>query len=123
MLKPKIKLELDSAEVFDRLSILEVKKTYSQDPLVKQSLNEQCLDLMNLINLELGYDNARRVYLSQEYANLYNVNRAIFEAIDKLKKEDIAPKVVDNLNYNRYTAKKELQEKFFGQLDEIKIGY
>lgn len=123
MLKPRIKLELDSAEVFDRLSILEIKKTHCSAPLTRQDLNEQCLELMNLINIELGYDNARRVYLSQEYVNLYNVNRDLFESIDKLKKQDIAPKTIDDLNYQRYKTKKALQEKFFGQLEEIKIGY
>lgn len=122
-MKPKINFELDTAEVYDRLSILEVKKAHCKDVAISQSLAEQCLDIMNLLNIELGYDNARQVYLSSEYKKLYLANYEIFELIDKLKSEDISPKDVDSKNYLRYSAKKALQEKFFGELEEIKLGY
>lgn len=121
--KAKIKVELDCAEVFDRLSILEIKKMFCFNLDTKKYLAQSSLELMNLLNLELTYDFARMVYLSPEYVNLFNANRSLFKAIDDLKRGDIDAKSVDDLNYQRYKAKAALQEKYFGKLEEIKIGY
>lgn len=121
--KTKIKVELDCAEVFDRLSILEAKKSFCSDYETKKFLSESAMDLMNLLNQELTYNFALMVYLSEEYKRLAFVNRALFKAIDDLKKNEIDAKSVDSLNYDRYKFKKDLQEKYFGELTEVKIGY
>jgi hypothetical protein len=78
---------------------------------------------MALLNTELTYNFARLVYLSPEYVNLFNINRSLFQAVDDLKRGDVSAKTADDLNYRRYNAKKALQAKYFGELEEIKIGY
>lgn len=121
--KARMSLMLDTAEVFDRLSILEVKKAYAIDFDTKKYLNDNALDLMNRLNEFLSYDFARQIYLSDEYRNLFEINRQLFDHVDKAKKNAVSAKDVDDLVYQRHLAKKTIQEKYFGKLEEIKIGY
>ena len=61
---------------------------------------------------------------SEEYKNLLLANKKTFKAVDKAKKDLIKASYVDECNYERYLAKKSLQDKFFSTaLRETKIGY
>ena len=121
--KGKMSLTLDTAEVYDRLSIVEVKTSYAKKFETKRDLSEQILYLMNALSNFLGYDFSRTIYLSQEYKDLYEINRQLFDYIDKSKKDGFPASEIDKLNHKRYLAKKEIQEKYFGKLEEIKLGY
>jgi hypothetical protein len=112
------------ASAFDILSILEIKiRATTGDK--KRKLEEQKISLQEQINLGIGYEKGKKLYHSKEYTDLYNANFEIFELIEKSQENaGILLKEADQLNYRRFLAKKELQEKHFGKpIEEVKIGY
>lgn len=116
-----IKIEVDEAYAYDMLSIL----------LVKARLAYTDLNAQNYVNLNSQLFKQilihKTIVSSEEYQKLYDVNRSIFEYLDEMKKNpSIEDGVwVDKMNYERYLAKKVLQEKFFPEqkITEQKIGY
>lgn len=129
-----IKILVQESEVYDRISILEVKYKNSKGD-VKINLKTQIEELQGELNVVLGYDKARKIWASLEYKELYNLNNQIFEKIDKLNEWSklipldmnyIADLGIDinELNYKRYLAKKHLQESYFeDKIVETKLGY
>lgn len=119
-----IEIFIQESEAFDRLSILEIKKFESRKIEEKFKLDNQVEYLERQINNAIGYDLAQKIYCSDFYTNLYNINFALFEKIDKLKEKDFSGREFNDLNYKRFTSKQELQKEFFkNELEEIKIGY
>lgn len=131
-----ITIQIQENESFDRLSILEVKKHFSKDPIQKQTIQSQIEELSEQINIGIGYDKAKEIYESVQYKGLYNYNLDIFNLIDELnqlEKERInfdyvkiasLGMSINNTNYSRFLAKKELQKEFFNNKnEEIKLGY
>ena len=116
-----IDIAVDEAYAFDMLSILAVKydKTENEGNLKKFNLFES--EIEQKVGKGLFYD----VVVSMEYSNLYHANLKLFELIDQIKTDDsIKAKKIDDLNYARWEAKRDLQKKFFNQeIKEVKIGY
>lgn len=119
-----ISIQVQEAEVFDRLSILEVKYNKTNNLDIKNNLNKQIEELKAQINLAIGHDLEKLIYNSKLYKNLYNTNYKLYEFVDLAKKDQIKASEVDNYVYIRHLAKKELQEEFFNNsFEEVKIGY
>lgn len=120
----KIPVLLDACEIYDRLTILYIKLSQCSNLEIQSKLRTQIEDLQTTINLNIGYDTARSIAKSEEYNNLYKVNLELFNLFDKLKTEDFSASIPDKLNYQRYLAKKQIQEKFFTKsIEEVKLGY
>jgi len=115
-----IKLSVDEAYAFDYLSILEVKLTKRDDQELKNAFNS-CKEN---IALQIGKDLFDSIFKSIEYEKLFEVNNKLFEAVDLAKKNLVTAKHVDDLVYERYLAKTQLQNKFFkDKVTEVKMGY
>lgn len=125
-------LPIDIAEGFDRLSIMEVKKSKSP-PLKQAEIELQIQTLQNQISTAIGLDLAEKIYDSPEYKELYNVNKEIFLSIDELRLESkcncidyravaILGIKIDSLNTKRFNVKNKIQEKHFGKkMEEVKL--
>lgn len=119
-----ITIQIQEAEAFDRLSILEIKKNNAPNAEIKIKLQNQILELEAQINNEIGYNKAREVYESLFYNNLFNVNATLFDLFDKCKAGGMDALEPDKWNISRHRAKNDLQEKFFGsKTEEVKLGY
>ncbi len=120
-----IKISVDESDAFDRISILEVKKDKAESRNVINKLTKDITNLEQEINEAISFDKAIQIYKSVEYCNLKNINKEIYELIDIMNSSSsyVDAKTINNLNYQRFLAKKALQEKFFGELNEIKVGY
>ena len=112
-----INLLVDEAYSFDFLRIFYIKinnidlklKAWSE---CKDYIKDQITDKFN------------KIIRSKEYKTLLKANQKTFKAVDKAKMDKIKASYVDSCNYERYLAKKALQEKFFSTfLKETKIGY
>lgn len=120
-----IKISVDEAYAYDMLAILEIK--YKKMNLSLESLNNH-YELQETLRKEVGAQRHSEIVLSKEFQRLYDANLKIFERIDEIKEREIHSSdatYIDNMNYERYLAKKTLQEKFFPtqKLTEQKIGY
>ncbi len=101
-----IKITVDEAYAFDFLSILQVKydrlgnATPYRNTLaeIKNQLEEKLVDA---------------ILVSKEYYSLYDLNDKIFLLLETVSTSDILAKEIDELNYARFLAKRELQHKFF----------
>lgn len=116
-----IYLKVNEAYAFDFLAILQIK--FEIDPINNsENYNDCLLEIKKQINNNGEFDN---IISSQEYKNLYLINKKTFEAVDLAKQEKVSAKYVDECNYERFLAKKALQEKFFAKNEykEKKIGY
>lgn len=113
-----INLLVDEAYAFDYLSILEIKKE-------KSSLNLKAwLSCYSYLQNQFELDKWSSMIQSQEYKNMINANSLTFDAVDKAKNNLVTAQYVDYCNYQRHTAKKNFQKKFFdNELNENKIGY
>lgn len=120
-----IKIEIQAAEAFDRLTILECKLNSTDDLQIKANIKQQIENLQRQINIAIGYDKAKEIYNSIQYFNLYTSNLIIFDLLDQVnQKKEMDAAVVNDENYRRYICKNELNNKFFnGKLEEIKVGY
>jgi len=113
----KILIEIDPAEAFDRLTILFIKIKNCLDLAIKKELEQQCEDLCERINNGIGYTLAKKIFQSQEFKNLQETNSNIFNLVKDNPDEEI-----QKANKLRSDAKRQLQNKFFGNsLEEIKI--
>ncbi len=115
-----IDLKVDESYAYDYLSIMNVK--------LCAKINRQIIADYNScysnISSQVGESTHDKIINSLEYKNLEIVNKKIFNAVDKAKKDEVKASIVDNLNYERYLCKKRLQKKFFNsEQNEIKIGY
>ena len=110
----------DAGELFDKLSILEIKGIYAKNNT--SILNKAANYFENLL-LQLGDDIFLDVYNSKEYDKLFEANDDIFIAIEKLenKRYEMLAESLHELNKIRFKAKKKLQEHFFGELEEVKV--
>lgn len=119
-----VPLLVEEVVMFDVLAVLEIKILNCQDPTIKYKLKEQKLELQKQISLNIGREKAVWLYTTEEYRKLFNANLVIFNAIELAKQDKITAKQLDNLNYQRYLAKKGFQEKHFkNKIEEIKLGY
>lgn len=115
-----IKLSVDEAYAFDYLSILEVKLTKRNDQKLKNTF-DSCKE--NIYS-QVGEDLFNEIFESIEYEKLFEVNNKLFEAVDLAKKNLVTAKYVDDLVFERYLAKTQLQKKFFKEdVIEVKMGY
>jgi hypothetical protein len=115
-----IEIPVDESYAYDFLSILDVKRLKMQTPEAEDYF-ELCF---NHIASQVGVIKNKKVMLSKEYLDLFNINLKTFDAVDKAKTDEVKASYVDKLNYERYLCKKALQEKFFeNSQKEIKIGY
>ena len=105
----KIMLEVDVGYAIDFLSILEVKLNKLNDKISLDNFNYQKGFLSNQINFDLF----NQILNSEEYKELYEANKMIWESIDLIKTGQITAKYVDDLNYKRWILKNKLQSKFF----------
>jgi hypothetical protein len=114
-----IKIEVDEAYAFDYLSILLIKKDFSE-----KSFNQwfQCFDfLRKQIGNEIIWSD---MINSDEFKKMIEANQLTFDAVNKAKNNEITARDVDYCNYQRHIAKINFQKKFFScDLNEIKIGY
>ena len=120
-----IKVLVDEAYAFDMLSILEVKWQEKSDKLNEDNFYKFSENLLFELN---NFDFLLKILHSKEYKKLKEVNYQIFIRINEIKKREIHASdaiFIDDLNYQRYLAKKALQETFFpkNKLTEQKIGY
>tara|TARA_R110000737_G_C14351951_1_gene445289 strand:- start:223 stop:582 length:360 start_codon:yes stop_codon:yes gene_type:complete len=112
-----VSLVVDECYAFDFLSILEVKYEESKNDVIKEKLNFCFKDLSQKIS---QFDT---IYNSLEYKAVKDANRVIFDAVEHAKENLVNAKYVDECNYKRYIVKKILQEKYFGNMSETKLGY
>jgi hypothetical protein len=112
-----INLEVDEAYAFDYLSILQVKNDLFPSEN-KMSAFEKCSSFLRdqLENYDL-------ITTSEEYKNLYEINKVTFNLVDQVRNnEPITAKSVDDANMERYYCKLALQKKHFSnELVEQKI--
>jgi hypothetical protein len=115
-----INIQVDEAYAFDMLSILEVKY---ENKSTQQNL-DNLHELSQSIEDQVGAGIFVQILDSSEYERLYWANASLFQAIDEIKKGEVSAKEIDDLNYERWKHKNELQKKFFGrETGEVKIGY
>ena len=115
-----IKVSLDEAYVFDMLAILDVKKaSFTNERLI--SVNEAYSEMTSEIKDQIGDNKFEEIIKSEEYANLIEANKLVFDLVDKTKTEGGLAKSVDDANYNRYLKKQALQTQFFiNKMKEVK---
>lgn len=117
----KFTIPVDPGYMFDFLSIYQVKSS-------------KVLSLININNFVTTSDHIKKqitdelfekIINSSEYINLYEINERLFNLVDAVKKDPCLGKQLDDEVYNRYLAKKSLQEKFFPEIkvNEQKFGY
>lgn len=119
----RIKCSKDAAGWFDELSILNVKLNLSSGEPHETALKNHAV-LGVEIEEALGISLFHRIISSDEYKELYEANKTVFEAVELAKADKILASEVDRLNYQRYVVKQNLQKKFFNdKLTEVKLGY
>ena len=108
-----INIEVDEAYAFDYLAILYVKM--SDNPTDQNNKNYE-----NAYNKLLKQLDALDAILNtREYEDLVTANRILFEVIEHIRKEGsmenymMSAVQLDNLNTDRWKAKKALQAKYF----------
>ena len=117
-------ITVDAGYMFDFLSIYDVK-------LLKIGSGENNQNLKNFNNTEsdiviqIGEDLYSKIIKSQEYQNLYYINRKLFDLVDLAKDDKVKASEVDAYVYKRFLAKKALRLKFFPESEEVeqKSGY
>ena len=112
-----INLEVDEAYAFDYLSILQIKNDLFPSEC-KMAAYEKCSTL-----LKKQLENFNLIINSEEYINLYKINKITFDLVDQVRNNaQITAKSVDDANMERYYCKLALQKKYFSnQLVEQKI--
>jgi hypothetical protein len=114
-----ISLLVDEAYAFDYLSILFIKKDFSEKNNKNWSI---CYNyLKNQINNNELWNT---IIESDEFNEMVKSNKITFDAVDKAKNDQVTAQYVDKCNYRRYIAKQNFQKKFFdSSLLEQKFGY
>lgn len=106
-----IHLIVDEGYAFDYLAILSIKRKKSDNNYIELDFQANQTNIIH----QIGFDKYAEVIRSLEYKTLVQANELVFDAVNKAKKNEISARTVDELNYNRYLAKKTLQEKFFNK--------
>lgn len=116
-----IYLKVSEAYAFDFLAILQIKSEIDQANN-SENYNNCLLEIKKQINNDRKLED---VLSSQEYKNLYLINKKTFQAVNLAKQDKVSARYVDDCNYERFLAKRKLQEKFFPEdnYKEKKIGY
>lgn len=113
-----INLKVDEAYAFDYLSILYIKKDYSESSL------DSWFYCGYILENQLGKDLYQSIINSDEYKSMIEANFKTFKMVDLAKEDKCTAKDVDICNYERYKAKVRLQKTFFNtSVSETKIGY
>lgn len=114
---------LDWGAWFDILSIYNVKIN-SCSGQNKQKNIQNFNNLANFIIEDIGTSKFNQIIESDEYKNLYEANKTVFELVELAKEDKILASVVDKNNYFRFVKKTELQKKYFNnEVKEVKINY
>lgn len=104
-----ITLKVDEGYAYDYLSILRVKLNKG---LIPESTVAACGEH---IKSQIGDYLHFSIINSAFYDELVLLNTKTFEAVDLAKTNSINASAVNDLNYERYLAKRKLQTKFFPQ--------
>lgn len=120
-----IKISVDEGYAYDMLSIQQVK---NEKAFFKKN-RDSIFQLAHDIVLSTDLDNHINILGSDEYQDLIDTNRRLFELIDELNKHPADCSCygcqVNRLNYVRFLCKRALQDKFFPGTTqtEQKLGY
>lgn len=107
-----LKISLDEGYIFDMLAILEIKSKIFTGHKYDKAVESMTI-MSNEIISQIGKDKFDQITSSDEYQNLFNANKKVFELIDLAKTSDGLSKDTDDANYERYLKKVDLQKKFF----------
>ena len=111
---------LDLVEVWDRLSIYEIKHAIAKETKLK--ISEQITDLESRIIKRIGFKLYHKIKLSKYYHELVEANQAVFDGVNKSRKKEISGFDLNRLNEIRSEKKKNLNIIFFGdEMGEVKI--
>lgn len=115
-----LKISLDEAYVFDMLSVFDVKlEKLDGEKLLKTKHKHQIM--INEVIEQIGHLKFISIINSQEYLDMIEANKKVFELIDLSKDDDGLAKITDDANYDRHVKKMSLQNKFFdSELTEVK---
>lgn len=120
----KVTLSHDAAFVYDMLAIASIKASHNPG---NDNAMANVAKLLEELIVQVGSDKHFQVFGSDEYRDLYRVNEEMYVRIDELKARGELPgdaKYIDDRVYQRWFAKKNLQEKWFGEsVTEQKFGY
>lgn len=116
-----IKMTVSEAYAYDFHSIAAVKR--DKMPSAQSEQNWWRID--DDIVRQVGAEKHQLILGSTEYERLYAVNLRLYELVDLAKKDVVKASEVDQGVYDRWLAKKALQDKFFpsSQYQEQKFGY
>lgn len=111
-------LKVDEGYAFDYLSILYIKNKKINSEKTHILYRECYINLEQQIN-----DNKlwNKIISSEEYIKLIDLNFKTFDAVEQARYGTITAKEVDNLNMERFYAKKQLQDKFFPQSEQLEV--
>lgn len=114
-------LTVDEGYAYDFLSIAAVKANRVPSHQNSVNLSRTAQDLIS----QLGEAKHDEIIASPEYSRLQRVNDELFTLVDLAKTDAVKASDVDREVYNRWLAKKALQERFFpnARFSEQKIGY
>jgi hypothetical protein len=102
-----INICVDEAHAFDFLSILEIKKSHSDQ--ATQSWH----NCFNYLKAQLPSSLFTLIINSQEYRDMVTANQKTFNAVELARNNKITAKELDETNSVRYQMKINLQNKFF----------
>lgn len=114
-------ITLDEGQIFDIISILNVKILKSSGQ-TKDNIIQNYQFLSNEIKNQIGESLFNKIICSDEYKDLFNANKKTFEAVDLAKTDLIRASEAYMLNNDRFNKKIALQNKFFNSpCKEVKI--
>lgn len=117
-----MQLEVPEGYYFDYLSILAVKAVKQPN---NQILKQEYMRCFMKAAEQLGEELITEIATSKEFDHLNLINLDLYEYVDLVKQDKVTGKQVDAKVYERFLAKKALQEKFFPNkpYTEQKFGY
>lgn len=124
-MKPTTTLVHDTAYVYDMCAIAAIKRYYNPEDIKARNGH---LFLNNSLMEQHGVEDHVDILSSSEYGRLYKVNEEMYVRINEMKLREATgedAKYIDDRVYQRFLAKKALQERFFpaNPLTETKHGY
>lgn len=123
--KYMIKLDVNEAEGYDRLSVEQIKFTkYPNNKLAEENYRFR----FRRLEEDVGKEVHQAIIQSQEYNNLLQLNLRMFETIDLLKspnRDKCYDEIIDNMVFERKKLQEILQKKFFPDkpYTQQKFGY
>lgn len=100
-----ITIHTDPADAYDRLAILEIKAGHGAK--VEHQIYRLTDDIAQGVSEKVHH----QVMGSEEYQELYEANRIVFDLIDRLRKHGEwkgGQKAIDDMNMDRWRAKQAL---------------